>query len=46
MARGAMARHLLRERIETSDTLEAFEWEGFRFNPQRSDNHNYIYTHE
>lgn len=50
MARGAMARHLLKERIETPDTLEAFEWEGFRFNPQRSDNHNhnhiYIYTHE
>ncbi len=46
MARGAMARHLLKGRIETPDTLEAFEWEGFRFNPQRSDNHNYIYTHE
>ncbi len=42
MARGAMARHLLKARIETPD------WEGFRFNPQRSDNHNhiYIYTHE
>ena len=48
MARGAMARHLLRERIETSDTLEAFEWEGFRFNPHRSDNPAPIdiYTHE
>lgn len=46
MGRGALARHLLKERIETPQELEAFEWEGFRFNASRSDNHNYIFTHE
>lgn len=46
MARGAMARYLLKERIETPHALEAFEWEGFRFDAVRSDNHNYIFTHE
>lgn len=41
-----MARYLLKGRIETPHALEAFEWEGFRFDAARSDNHNYIFTHE
>ena len=46
MARGALTRYLLKNKIENPEQLQAFEWEGFRFNELRSDNYNYIFTHE
>ena len=46
MARGALTRYLLKNKIENTEPLQAFEWEGFRFNELRSDNYNYIFTHE
>lgn len=46
MARGALTRYLLKNKIENPEQLQVFEWEGFRFNELRSDNYNYIFTHE
>ena len=46
MARGALTRYLLKNKIENPEQLQASEWEGFRFNELRSDNYNYIFTHE
>lgn len=37
---------LVENKIENPEQLQAFEWEGFRFNELRSDNYNYIFTHE
>lgn len=36
MCRGEMTRHILRHRIADPEGLKTFEWEGFRFDPERS----------
>lgn len=46
IARGAMTRFIIKERIETPETLTAFEWKGYQFNALLSDEKNYIYTRE
>lgn len=44
IARGAMTRFIVKERIEAEGDLKRFEWEGYRFNESLSDAVNYIYT--
>lgn len=43
-ARGAMARHILLNRIESPEKLRTFEWNGFRWNSKISDDEKYIFT--
>ena len=43
-ARGAMARFMLTQRIETPDGLQAFEHAGYRFQPSLSDDTNPVFT--
>lgn len=46
MARGAMTRFILKNRIENPEILKTFTWEGFHFDPTLSDDKNYIFTLE
>lgn len=44
MCRGEMTRCMLRNRIVDPERLKAFEWEGFRFDPTRSDAGGWLFT--
>lgn len=44
MCRGEMTRHILKNRIEDPTRLRDFEWEGFAFDPERSDERHYMFT--
>lgn len=46
MARGAMTRYILTNRITTREGLEAFAWDGFAYDDRRSDAHRLVYTLE
>ena len=46
MCRGEMTRYILKNRIEDPTLLHDFEWEGFRFDPTRSDDRHYLFTME
>lgn len=46
IARGAMTRFIIKERVETVEGLKRFEWKGYKFNASLSDEVNYIYTRE
>lgn len=43
-ARGMMARHIIRNRIETEDGLQAFTGGGYRFCPNLSNAETYVFT--
>ncbi len=43
MARGEMARFLLRERLERPDQLQAFAWEGYTFSPEHSSGEKMVF---
>lgn len=43
-ARGAMTRHILTNKIESPEKLYSFEWNGFRWNKEMSDDQKYIFT--
>ena len=44
MCRGEMTRHILKNRITDPATLQAFEWEGFRFDPSLSRGDDWTFT--
>lgn len=44
MCRGEMTRHILKNRITDPEALQAFEWEGFRFDPSLSRGDNWTFT--
>ena len=44
MARGAMTRFIIKNKIEKPEDLKAFSWEGFSFNENLSDKTNFIFT--
>lgn len=44
MARGEMARFILKNRLSGPQELKAFHWEGFQFDPDMSTQNNYIFT--
>lgn len=44
MARGAMTRYILLNRIESPEKLKEFEWKEFRFNEKISSQEKYIFT--
>lgn len=44
IARGKMCGEIILKRIESPETLKQFEWNGFSFNPEISDDKNYIFT--
>lgn len=46
IARGAMTRHIILNRLESPEQLTAFTWENFRFNPELSDGSTYTFTRE
>lgn len=46
MCRGEMVRYILRNRIETTDALKNFSWEGFAFNATESTGCKYLFTVE
>ena len=46
MARGEMARFLVKNRLQQPEQLQAFDWQGFRFIPALSDNTHYVFTRE
>lgn len=43
LARGAMARHIILNRIDSAAKLRSFEWEGFKINEKLSDGQKYVY---
>ena len=44
MCRGEMTRSVLRERLTVPEQLHAFEWEGFRYDAERSTENDYLFT--
>lgn len=44
MCRGEMTRHILKNRITGPAALQAFEWEGFRFDPSLSRGDDWTFT--
>lgn len=44
IARGEMCGNIIRNRIESPEILKQFEWNGFSFNPEISDDKNYVFT--
>lgn len=46
IARGAMTRFIIKERVETAEGLKRFEWKGYKFNASLSDEGNYTYTRD
>lgn len=44
MCRGAMTRHILRDRLTDPEQLKAFEWEGFRYDPSASRGDKWVFT--
>ena len=44
MCRGEMTRHILKNRITVPEALQAFEWEGFRFDPSLSRGDDWTFT--
>lgn len=46
IARGAMTRFIIKERVETTEELKRFAWKGYKFNNVLSDEVNYIYTRD
>lgn len=44
IARGAMTRFIIKERVEVPEVLKTFKWRDYQFNESLSDEHNYIYT--
>ncbi len=44
MCRGEMTRSVLRERLTVPEQLHAFEWEGFRFDAERSTENDYLFV--
>lgn len=44
MCRGEMTRYILRNRIADPEQLKTFEWEGFRFDAERSSRDDWFFT--
>ena len=44
MCRGEMTRSVLRERLTAPEQIQAFEWEGFRFDAERSTENDYLFV--
>ena len=44
MCRGEMTRYIIKNRINKAEQLKAFEWEGFRFDPELSNEEQYFFT--
>lgn len=44
VARGVMTRHILLNRVEDPEELKAFQWDGFAFDPELSDDSRYFFT--
>lgn len=45
-ARGAMARYLIENRLSHPEQLNAFDWEGYRYNAALSQSHGPVFTRE
>lgn len=46
MARGAMTRYVIKNRLTDPEDLKAFTWEGFAYNENLSDRNNWIFTQD
>lgn len=44
MARGEMTRYILKNQIQDVELLKKFEWEGFVYDPEMSDERNFIFV--
>lgn len=44
MARGEMARFLVRERVETPEGLKGFQWDGYRYSEILSSKNRYVFV--
>ncbi|MDR1161186.1 MAG: peroxide stress protein YaaA, partial [Tannerellaceae bacterium] len=43
MARGQMARYIIKNRIDDPEQLKSFSWEGFRYNEELSGGNNWVF---
>lgn len=44
MARGQMVRYIVKNRIETPESLKEFRWDGYQFEPSLSHGEKYVFT--
>lgn len=45
-ARGMMARYIIKNRIDTAESIQGFDYEGYRFNPELSEGDNWVFTRD
>ena len=46
MARGDMVRWMAQRRVEDPEELKEFDWLGYRFRPEHSDEKTYVFVKE
>ena len=45
-ARGAMARHIIKNRLETPEDIKSFNWDGYAFRPELTEGNSWVFTRE
>ena len=43
MARGQMVSYLVQNRLTQPEQLQSFDWDGYEFEPELSDEHRYVF---
>ncbi len=45
-ARGAMARHIIKNRLQTPEDIKSFNWDGYAFRPELTEGNSWVFTRE
>ncbi len=45
-ARGAMARHIIKNRLEAPEDIKSFDWDGYTFRPDLTEGNSWVFTRE
>ncbi len=45
-ARGAMARHIIKNRLETPEDIKSFVWDGYAFRPDLTEGNTWVFTRD
>ncbi len=45
-ARGAMARHIIKNRLQTPEDIKSFNWDGYVFRPELTEGNSWVFTRE
>ena len=45
-ARGAMARHIIKNRLESPEDIKSFDWDGYAFRPELTEGNRWVFARE